>query len=301
MINIIYDDQFLEHDNGYGHPERPERLTSIINALKKLEPQQQFNWVKPRKATLDELRWIHSDEHIQNVKSLSESGGGYADPDTYISPASYETALLSAGAWLDAVDIVVDKREWVFVLSRPPGHHAERNRAMGFCLFSNAALAAHYANKQKLISRVAIFDWDVHHGNGTQHILENDSKFGYCSMHQHPLYPGTGQSIETGKFNNVLNIPMSAGSAGSEYNHEFDQKVNPFIRDFDPDLFIISAGFDAARSDPLAGMNLEPDDFAHLLQKCKSLQDPLLIGLEGGYNLDVLSESIVKLVEVIDK
>ena len=120
-------------------------------------------------------------------------------------------------------------------------------------------------------------------------------------MHQHPLYPGTGQSIETGKFNNVLNIPMSAGSAGSEYNHEFDQKVNPFIRDFDPDLFIISAGFDAARSDPLAGMNLEPDDFAHLLQKCKSLQDPLLIGLEGGYNLDVLSESIVKLVEVIDK
>lgn len=300
MIHIIYDDQFLEHDTGSDHPERPERLTSIINALKQLEPQHRFNWVKPRKATLDELRWIHSDEHIQNIRLLSESGGGYTAPDTYISSASYEAALLSAGAWLDAVDIVVNKKEWVFVISRPPGHHAERDIAMGFCLFSNAALAAHYAVNEKSFSKVAVFDWDVHHGNGTQHILEKDSSFAYCSMHQHPLYPGTGKSDETGKFNNVLNIPMSAGSDGSDYNHEFVEKVDPFIRSFDPDLFIISAGFDAARLDPLGGMDLEPDDFAELLKKCKSIQNPLLIGLEGGYDLDALSQSIVKLVEVID-
>ena len=170
-VFVLYHPDFLNHDTGIGHPESPDRLQACVSALQSCEFSNQLNWKNPRFATESELEWIHTKEHIQNIKSVCESGGGYIDPDTPVCPESYNIALKSAGAWMSAVDEVINGNS-AFVLSRPPGHHAESNRSMGFCLFSNAALAAIYALKQDGINKVAIFDWDVHHGNGTQNIVQ---------------------------------------------------------------------------------------------------------------------------------
>jgi acetoin utilization deacetylase AcuC-like enzyme len=168
---------------------------------------------------------------------------------------------------------------------------------MGFCLFSNAALAAVYALKQSTINKVAIFDWDVHHGNGTQHIVQSNSDIAYISIHQFPFYPGTGSQIEKGDFNNVLNIPMPSGFGSREYRQIFDAQVFPFFQNFCPDILIISAGFDAHRNDPLAGINLETEDFAYMAKRCQEIQPNLLFGLEGGYNLEALGQCCVGVCE----
>ena len=180
-----------------------------------------------------------------------------------------------------------------FVLSRPPGHHAETDRFMGFCLFSNAALAAVYALKHDAIKKVAIFDWDVHHGNGTQDIVQSNPDIAYVSIHQFPFYPGTGSQLEKGDHNNVLNIPVPSGYGSNEYKQIFDEQVFPFIQNFHPDLLIISAGFDAHQNDPLAGINLEAEDFAYMTKRCLKIQPNLLLGLEGGYDLGALGECCV--------
>ena len=219
-----------------------------------------LNWVEPRSATIAELELVHTNEHIVHVKSICDGSGGYLDPDTPVCPESYAIALKSAGAWMDGVDKVFNGNS-AFVLSRPPGHHAESDRAMGFCLFSNAALATIYALKNININRVCIFDWDVHHGNGTQHIVQGNPNISYVSIHQFPFYPGTGSQMEKGDHNNVLNIPIPSGYGSTEYRQKFDDKVMPFIQNFLPDLFIISAGFDAHRLDPLAGVNLSTEDW----------------------------------------
>ena len=293
MISVITSDRFLDHDTGYGHPERPERLTACLNALKKSDLHPNLNWLDPRFATEEELLWIHSAEHIANVRQMAESGGGFLDPDTPVCADSYEIALLSAGAWLAAVDEVLGDKRSAWVLSRPPGHHCERDYAMGFCLFSNCALAAHYAVRQYGIQRVAVFDWDVHHGNGSQHILEKDPQMAYVSTHQYPFYPGTGNSLERGDHDNVLNIPLPAGSGREEYINSFNNAIKPFLTKWNPDLLIISAGFDAARQDPLANMNLDAEDFAELTRGCLQIAPQLLLGLEGGYSLQALGESVV--------
>lgn len=299
MIPVIYDDRLLAHITGRQHPERPDRLKAIVNALRSSTLSESIDWISPRPATLDELLWIHTHAHIDKVRTMAESGGGYLDEDTPVCSESYAIALLSAGAWLKGVDETLNRKQNAIVISRPPGHHAESDRAMGFCLFSNAALAAHYAVRQKGISRVAVFDWDVHHGNGTQHILEKDNRFYYCSMHQAPHYPGTGGIHEKGEFDNVLNIPLPAGSNGEDYLIRFREDVVPFIKRANPQLLIISAGFDAARSDPLSSMDLEPEDFADLLQNCDQFDVPIVIGLEGGYDCDTLGKSMILLAKII--
>jgi len=242
------------------------------------------------------LDWIHSKGHIEHVKRVCESGGGYLDPDTPVCLESYEIALKSAGAWLDGMDEVLAENS-TLVLSRPPGHHAEADRAMGFCLFSNVALAAVYALKQDDIKKVAIFDWDVHHGNGTQHIVQSNPDIAYVSIHQFPFYPGTGSQMEKGDHNNVLNIPVSSGYGSSEYKQIFNKEVFSFIQNFLPDFLIISAGFDAHRNDPLAEINLEAEDFAYMTKRCLEIQPNLLLGLEGGYDLEALGECCVSVAE----
>ncbi len=279
-----------------GHPERPDRLRTCVSALESCEFSHKLNWISPRSATESELEWIHRKEHIDHVKKVCDSGGGYLDTDTPVCPESFDIALKSAGAWLDGVDEILAGNS-AMVLSRPPGHHAETDRAMGFCLFSNAALAATYSLKQDNIKKVAIFDWDVHHGNGTQNIVQSNPNIAYCSIHQFPFYPGTGSQIEKGDFNNVLNIPVPSGYGSTEYRAIFDGQAFPFIQNFHPDLLIISAGFDAHRNDPLAGINLEAEDFAYMTKRCIEIQPNLLLGLEGGYDLEALGQCCVGVCE----
>ena len=288
-LTIFYHPDFLNHDTGNGHPERSDRLTACISAINSADFGNQLEWKYPHSATEEELRQVHTSEHIQSIKDICNSGGGYLEPDTPVCKESYKIALKSSGAWIDGIS-EINKGNSVFVLSRPPGHHAEINKAMGFCLFSNAALAAVSALKNNNIDRVTIFDWDVHHGNGTQNIVKNNPNIFYVSTHQFPFYPGTGSSMEIGKHNNVLNIPLPAELGSMDYRKIFDKTVIPFIQKATPDMLIISAGFDSHRRDPLASINLETDDFAYMIRILRKIQPNLLIGLEGGYDLQALAE-----------
>jgi acetoin utilization deacetylase AcuC-like enzyme len=205
--------------------------------------------------------------------------------------------MLAVSAWMDGVDAALTKDNPAFVLSRPPGHHAEPEQGMGFCLLSNAAIAAYYGLDQAGIERVAILDWDVHHGNGTQTIVEQHPKLAYCSTHQSPCYPGTGSAQEQGAHRNILNLPMKRGSTIADYKPAFEQKIIPFLQDFQPDLLIVSAGYDANAVDPLAGMELEPQDFGTLTQYCLQVTRRIVFGLEGGYHFDALSQSVAATIE----
>ncbi|MEW6494232.1 MAG: histone deacetylase [Cyanobacteriota bacterium] len=301
MLPVIYSDEFLEHDNGRFHPERPERLTAIVNALKAAPWADKIEWQLPTsvetRSVMPLLKKIHTPLYIELVRETAVTGGGMLDADTPISPRSYDVALLAVNAWLDGVDRVLATDNPAFVLARPPGHHAERERGMGFCLFSNAAIAAEYALEQPGIHRVGILDWDVHHGNGTQDIVETDARIAYCSLHQSPCYPGTGQASERGLYKNVLNLPMSPGSTVTQYQPMFEQRVLPFFRDFQPDLLIVSAGYDAAADDPLAGIALAPEDYGLFTNYCLQLTRRIVFGLEGGYHLTALAQSVVATIE----
>jgi len=301
MLPVIYSDEFLNHDNGRFHPERPERLTAIVNALKAAPWADKLVWQLPTsvetRPVMPLLQQIHAQRYIETVQQIATNGGGLLDADTPISARSYDIALLAVSAWLDGVDEVLATANPAFVLARPPGHHAERNTGMGFCLFSNAAIAAYYALEQPGIQRVAILDWDVHHGNGTQDIVESDARIAYCSLHQSPCYPGTGKASERGLHNNVLNLPMPPGSTLVEYQLMFEQKVMPFLKDFQPDLLIVSAGYDANADDPLAGIALEPNDFGLFTYYCLQLTRRIVFGLEGGYHLTALAQSVMATIE----
>ncbi len=301
MFSVIYADDFLEHQTGGLHPERPERLRAIVDALKAAPWASSLEWLVPTpvetRDVIPAIARIHTVRHIHEVEALAIKGGGRLDLDTPVSPHSYEVALLAVSAWLDGIERVLATGEPAFVLARPPGHHAEKDLGMGFCLFSNAAIAASEALQKPGIERVAILDWDVHHGNGTQHIVENNPNIAYCSLHQFPYYPGTGRSSDRGEHNNVLNIPMSAGSTIADYKPAFEQQVMPFLRNFQPDLLIVSAGYDANAADPLAGINLNPEDFGEFTDYCLQLTRRILFGLEGGYDLEALGQSVVATIE----
>ena len=285
---VIYSDRFLYGNKNSSHPECPRRLMAIVEALREAPWRDRLQWCEPnvrQELTIARyLRRAHLQPYIDRVK---------------LSPQNYEVASLAVSAWLDGVDRVLAADNPAFILARPPGHHAERDRGMGFCVFANAAIAAYYALEQPNIERVAILDWDVHHGNGTQQIIEQHPQIVFCSLHQFPCYPGTGRAEERGKYDNVLNIPLSAGSTVVEYRVAFTEKILPFFQKFAPDLLIVSAGYDANRADPLADICLEPSDYRLLTEYTLQITRRIVCGLEGGYNLEALAESVKATIEGI--
>lgn len=301
MLSVIYSDDFLLHETGYFHPEKPERLTAIKTALESADWADQLQWQRPtpveQRSVMSAIQRVHTERYIEQVRSLANRGGGYLNADTPISPRTFEIAQLAVSAWLDGVDTVLQTGTPSFVLARPPGHHAIQDYGMGFCVFANAAIAAFYALEQAGVQRVAILDWDVHHGNGTQAITESQPQIAYVSLHESPQYPGTGAADERGFHNNVLNVPMASGSAIADYQAAFTEAIIPFLQAFQPDLLIVSAGYDANHADPLAGICLQPQDYGWLTQQCLQLTPHILFGLEGGYDLPTLAASVVATVQ----
>jgi acetoin utilization deacetylase AcuC-like enzyme len=299
MVSVFYDPRFLEHDTGAFHPERGARLQAAVDYLKRQPWISQVQWRSPQEPSPETLRRIaacHSPDYIAAVQRLAERGGGLLDPDTVCSPRSYAVALLAVQAWLDAVDTVLATDSPAFVLARPPGHHALPTHGMGFCIFGNAAIAARYALDRHGLERVAILDWDVHHGNGTQAMVEHEPRIVYCSLHQAPFYPGTGRADEHG-VGNILNLPLKAGGNRSVYLSQFRERVLPFLQAAQPQLLIVSAGYDATAADPLAGMRLQPEDYGELTRLCLDLTHRICLGLEGGYDPEVLGQSVAATVQ----
>ncbi|RAL96382.1 histone deacetylase family protein [Agrobacterium sp. MS2] len=290
---------FLEHITPSGHPERPDRLRSLNIALEHPNFERLDRKEAPQ-ANEDAVLLAHPEEHLLAVmRQIPEEDGeiNRIEADTYVSQKSLQAALSGIGAAMAAVDdVFTGAADNVFVAARPPGHHAETAKAMGFCLFNNVAIAARHAQKAHGAERVAIIDWDVHHGNGTQDIFWNDTSVLFCSTHQMPLYPWSGDKNETGVKNNVVNAPLSPNT-GSEYFREaFKSRVLPAIADFSPDLILISAGFDAHHRDPLAQINLVGEDFdwatGRLLEMADKYTSNRVVSLlEGGYDLEGLAES----------
>ncbi|MGL4094619.1 histone deacetylase family protein [Hyphomicrobiales bacterium] len=290
---------FLEHITPEGHPERPDRLRSLNIALEHPNFERLVRKQAPQ-ANEDAVLLAHPESHLLSVmRQIPEEEGeiNRIEADTYASPKSLQAALTGIGAATAAVDDVFKgEADNVFVASRPPGHHAETEKAMGFCLFNNAAIAARHAQKVHGAERVAIVDWDVHHGNGTQDIFWNDTSVLFCSTHQMPLYPWSGDKNETGVKNNVVNAPLSPNTGSDHFREAFKSRVLPAIADFSPDLIIISAGFDAHHRDPLAQINLVGEDFDWATGRILEMADKyagnrVVSLLEGGYDLEGLAES----------
>ena len=295
-IGFVYAEQFLLHTPPEGHPERPRRLEKLVEHLKQTDVWQELTHIQPAPASEKDICAVHTLEHVQFVKQTCEQGGGMLDEgDTHVVRGSFDVALLAAGAVNHAIDAVLTKKvHAAFCAVRPPGHHAERERSMGFCLFNNVAVGAHYAQRKHGLKKVAILDWDVHHGNGTQHIFEDDPTVLYISLHQYPFYPGTGARDERGigRGNGfTLNFPFPAGTGESRYIDAFTEEILPTLQKYKPDLLLISAGFDAHKDDPLGGMRLTEESFARMTTFVKSIA-PVVSVLEGGYNLDAMARSV---------
>ena len=306
-VGLIYDPIYLEHDTG-SHPENSERLVSMITIIEKSGLNDQLISLSPRMATEKEILAIHSHELISQVESASEKGGAWLDGDTFASRASYKAALYSAGGLLRAVDGVINGEvNSAFALVRPPGHHATRNRAMGFCLFNNIAIAARYAQQQHGLKRILIADFDVHHGNGTQEAFYDDPDVLYFSSHLYPYYPGTGDVDETGRGDGkgtTVNVPLPSGCGDNEYRQVYQEILGPVARRFKPELILVSVGFDPHWSDQLAMMQLSVQGFADIVKIIKDLADELCGGrlvltLEGGYNLEAISYSAKATFDVL--
>jgi acetoin utilization deacetylase AcuC-like enzyme/formylglycine-generating enzyme required for sulfatase activity len=306
---LVYDDIYLEHKTGPGHPERPERLRVIKRRLEESNLLGQLTLVKPRKASLDWITSVHRPDYVERVKRSCEDGVGWVDsPDAMASDESYEVALIAVGGVLAAVDAVVaGEINNAFCAVRPPGHHALPNHAMGFCLFNNIAIAARYLQKKHKIPKILIVDWDVHHGNGTQDIFYGDPTVLYFSVHQYPFYPGTGGQSEKGEGEGLgftINAPLPAGSGDEQYREVFEKLLKPAAYDFDPDFVLISAGFDAHEADLLGGMNVTTESFAEMTRLVKRIADDCCEGrlvslLEGGYGLEGLAQSVEAHVRVL--
>ena len=287
----------LDHLTPSGHPERPDRLRAINRILdeEQFRPLQRLE--APR-AELDTIALCHPMDYVEEIRDVTPKEGlVHIDADTSMSPGSFEAALRGAGGAVHAVDEVIGKRATnAFVAVRPPGHHAETTRPMGFCLFNNAAIAARHAQRRHGLARAAIMDFDVHHGNGSQEIFWSDPSVMYCSTHQMPLYPGTGAASERGAHNTIVNAPLRPGDGGEQFRAAMENIVLPRLREFRPELIVISAGFDAHTRDPLANLNFVEADFEWATRKLMEIADATAQGrvvslLEGGYDLQGLANS----------
>ena len=288
------------HDTGWGHPEHVGRLRAIPRALRE-HPELLMSLVhrEARHATPDELALAHDPAYVTRVKAMAEAGGGRIDADTVVAPGSWDAATAGAGALLDGVDMAMDGTSTrSFSAVRPPGHHALRADGMGFCLFGNVAIAAHYARARHSVDRVLIVDWDVHHGNGTQALVEHERDIHFVSMHQWPWYPGTGAAGDRGPHGNVWNVPMPPGLPRAEYTDALRRAIDAATAGFTPDLVLLSAGFDSLAGDPLGGFTLEIEDFEsltrHLVERATDWCGGRLVsGLEGGYAPERLGAAAV--------
>jgi acetoin utilization deacetylase AcuC-like enzyme/formylglycine-generating enzyme required for sulfatase activity len=308
---FVYDDIYLEHKTTPGHPESPQRLAAIVERLKASGLYSELFVLTPEPAAMEWVETVHSSNYIERVKVSCANGTAYLDSlDTPISEKSYEVALVAAGGVLGAVDAVMQKKVTnAFCAVRPPGHHAMKDRAMGFCIFNNIAIGTRYIQKKYNLQKVLIVDWDVHHGNGTAAMFYDDPTVLYFSVHQYPFYPGTGNETEKGSgkgLNYNINVPLSAGSSDKDYIEAFQQKLVPSALEFSPDFVLISAGFDACKGDLLGGMKVTAQGFAQLTQIVKQIAQKCCEGrlvsiLEGGYNLDGLAASVEEHIRVLIK
>ena len=294
---LITSNTYQNHNTGDGHPEKIDRVTAIIDNFKKLN-NKNLIWKKPSKFKRELLENTHNKDYISFVeKSFPEKGLSFLDGDTIISPGSKEATADAVGSIITAIDGVQNKEfHNAFCAVRPPGHHAERNKAMGFCIYNNVAVGAHYLLEKYKFNKVAIIDFDVHHGNGTQDIFYDNEKVLYISTHQYPYYPGTGTEKEKGKYNNIFNIPLPAGTTSEEYLNAYEFVLKK-IKEFKPKFILLSAGFDAHKDDPLAQLQLTSKDFYNLTKRTLNLAKLYCEGkvvsiLEGGYDLNALKESV---------
>jgi len=309
---IVHHPIFQKHDTGFGHPENPERYRVVMEALRADENLwKDVIEVEADEAKRTDIQACHTPQHFKHIEEVVREGRGYLDPDTMVSGDSLEAALRGAGAACQAIDLILEgAAQNAFVPVRPPGHHATPDRAMGFCLFNNTGVAARYAQKRyKDIERVAILDWDVHHGNGTQGIFYDDATVFYFSMHQYPWYPGTGSRGETGQGRGrgyTLNVPLRAMTPTSEQRRAFDSAIEEVATKFTPDLIIISAGFDAHLNDPLGQLLLTDEDFVQMTRVVKQWANETCGGrviscMEGGYNLETLGNTVRAHVRELQK
>ena len=291
---ILTTDTFINHKTGQGHPERADRVSVIIENLKK---NKNLTWKKPKKFETKYLKITHNPNYIDEVeKSFPKKGLHFLDGDTIVSPGSKKAAYDAVASIITAIDFVQNKElKNVFCAVRPPGHHAEKNKAMGFCIYNNVAVGAYYLIERYKMNRVAIIDFDVHHGNGTQDIFYENEKVLYISTHQYPFYPGTGANNEKGQHNNILNIPLPAGTNTEEYLNAYEYVLKK-LKEFKPEFLLFSAGFDAHTDDPLAQFQLKSEDFYEItkrtLETIKKFDNNKVVSvLEGGYDLNALKES----------
>ena len=306
---FVYHPAYLEHDMGAGHPESPNRLRAIMQQLEQSGTAARLTRIEPREAEDEWITQIHTPSYLAMLKTQAPTNGRISlDPDTSMSPGSLTAAYLAVGGALAAVDAIMSRQvDQAFCAVRPPGHHAEAGQAMGFCLFNNVAIAARYVQKKHGLTRVLIVDWDVHHGNGTQHSFENDPSVLFFSTHQYPHYPGTGRESERGRGAGegfTINVPMEAGEGGEEYREIFQKSLVPTADSFKPEFVIVSAGFDAHKDDPLGNMGLTEEGYLNLTGIVAGIAKRhaggrMLSSLEGGYHLTALATSVDRHIQAL--